>query len=304
MILGRLLSLILWLLPQHGISRFIHRLARWRFRPWKNALIRGFSRLYQVDTGEAVNSDPASYEHFNAFFTRALQPGMRPLDNTPGAIISPVDGAISQIGAITDGEVVQAKRRRFSVRDLLGGDPRIAERFGAGHFATLYLSPKDYHRIHMPCDGQLERMIHVPGRLLGVSDPLVRHVRSLFARNERVVTLFEGPRGPMAMVLVGAIGVGSIETVWSGEVTPPRGQRIRQWDYRRRRIPLSTGEEMGRFNLGSTVILLFGEQAGVRWSEERTAGTPIRLGERLGGFEPPSPERSGLIPGESHHRGQ
>ena len=297
---GRLFALVMEGLPQHMLSRCVHALARWRWRPWKNALIRGFRRLYQVDTGEAMSSDPAAYEHFNAFFTRALRPDARPSDDTANALLSPVDGAVSQIGAISDGRLIQAKRRDFSLQTLLADDPTLAGLFANGSFATLYLSPRDYHRIHMPCAGELERMLHVPGRLFGVSAPLVRHVPDLFARNERVICHFRTPHGPMAMVLVGAIGVGSIETVWAGEITPPRGARIRNWDYRERPVTLARGAEMGRFNLGSTVILLLPPDAGLVWREDLGPEMPVRLGQQLGLYG--AARQLGALPGEGDDR--
>ncbi len=279
--MGRLLASLFGLLPQHAISRIIHALARWRWRPWKNLLIRLFTRAFNVNLTEAANAGADTYESFNAFFTRALTPGARTIDQTPGAVVSPVDGHISEAGRITSGRLIQAKGRDYGVTELLGGDAAIAEAFQDGLFATIYLSPRDYHRIHMPVAGSLERMLHVPGRLFGVSRPLVRHVPGLFARNERVVSLFDTDFGPMAMVLVGAIGVGSIETVWAGEITPPRGQRIRSWDYRHAPIELAAGDEMGRFNMGSTVIVLFADPA-VSWAEHVAAEAPVQMGQMIG----------------------
>ncbi len=279
--LGKWLVPLFSLLPQHGISRVIHALARSRWRPWKNLLIRRFTRAFNVNLTEAANAGADTYESFNAFFTRALTPGVRPIDETPGVVVSPVDGHVSEAGTITAGRLIQAKGRDYGVTELLGGDTAIAEPFVDGRFATVYLSPRDYHRIHMPVAGTLERMLHVPGRLFGVSRPLVRHVPGLFARNERVVALFDTEFGPMALVLVGAIGVGSIETVWAGEVTPPRGQRIRSWDYRHAPLSLAAGEEMGRFNMGSTVIVLFADRA-VEWDEALAAEQPVQMGRAIG----------------------
>ncbi|WP_327437326.1 MULTISPECIES: archaetidylserine decarboxylase [Spiribacter] len=296
--MGRLFSLIVALLPQHRLSRVVHGLARWRWRPWKNGLIRLFTRIYGVDCGEAAASEPNAYVSFNAFFTRPLAPGARPLAEGENRIVSPVDGVISQHGPISDGRLIQAKRQDYSVDDLLGGDPQLAGPFRHGHFATLYLSPRDYHRVHMPMTGSLQRMLHIPGRLFGVSPPLVRHVSRLFARNERVVTLFDTAAGPMAMVLVGAIGVGSIETLWSGEVTPPRGQRIRSWDFRHHPLTLEAGAEMGRFNLGSTVILLLADPD-LRWSPTIGLEQPLRMGQALA--ETRAAEDSGAGPGEGDH---
>jgi phosphatidylserine decarboxylase len=297
--IARLFRLLVTLAPQHGISRIVHRLARWRWRPWKNLLIRRFTRLYGVDCGEAAASEANAYVSFNAFFTRPLAPGARPIATGEATLVSPVDGVISQHGRIDEGRLVQAKGQTYSVTELLGGDARLANAFGQGHFATLYLSPRDYHRVHMPLQGSLIRMIHIPGRLFGVSRPLVRHVPRLFARNERVINLFETPHGLMAVVLVGAIGVGSIETVWNGEVTPPRGRRIRSWDYRHHPIDLAPGAEMGRFNLGSTVIILLAT-AHLQWSEAIGLEQPIRMGEALGALHR-DPADSGAVPGESDH---
>lgn len=285
---------VLGLLPQHGISRVVHALARWRWRPWKRLLITGFTRLYAVDLEEAAVSDPAEYESFNALFTRALREDARPLNNASDVIISPVDGAISEFGQISGDRLLQAKGVDYSLQALLGGDASLAEPFIDGAFATLYLSPSDYHRIHLPIAGQLQRMLHVPGRLYGVSRPVVRHLPGLFARNERVICQFSSEAGHFMMILVGAIGVGSIETVWEGEITPPRGQRIRSWDYRQQPIALASGEEMGRFNLGSTVILLF-ERNQVIWDSGLKVDAPVRLGKpiaRLG--------QSGTLPAEGH----
>ncbi len=298
---ARLFSLLVTVLPQHGVSRVVHALARWRWRPWKNLLIRVFSRVYAVDRGEAAASDSHAYVSFNDFFTRALAPGARPLETAPDAVISPVDGSISEFGTITAGRLIQAKGQDYGVTELLGGDEALAAQFEDGHFATLYLSPRDYHRVHMPVAGSLQRMLHVPGRLFGVSRPLVQQIPRLFARNERVISVFDTADGPLAVVLVGAIGVGSIETVWAGEITPPRGQRIRSWDYRQAPVALDMGEEMGRFNLGSTVILLLAEQD-LAWRDGLAVDQPIRMGERLAGRA--SEAISGAIPGESDHTGE
>ena len=300
--ISRLFRYFVALLPQHAVSRIIHRLARWRWRPWKNLLIKGFTRAYGVDRGEAAASESNAYMDFNAFFTRPLAPGIRPIASTPGAMLSPVDGVISQHGAVSDGRLIQAKRQDYTVAELLGGDEQLADAFRDGHFATLYLSPRDYHRVHMPVTGSLVRMLHIPGRLFGVSRPLVRHVPRLFARNERVIALFDTDYGPMAMVLVGAIGVGSIETIWAGEVTPPRGHRIRNWDYRHDSLTLGAGEEMGRFNLGSTVILLFADNA-MQWAEAIAEDRPVRMGQALAYFDITA-STSDTAPGEGDHVGE
>ncbi|MBL8260089.1 MAG: phosphatidylserine decarboxylase [Candidatus Competibacteraceae bacterium] len=280
----RLRNLPQYLLPQAFSTRLIYRLTRAR-TPWlKNLLIRRFSRHFRVDLSEALEPDASAYPDFNAFFTRALRPGARPLAAGEGAVCCPVDGAISQIGFAETDALLQAKGRRFSLTALLGGDPERARAFRAGAFATLYLSPRDYHRIHMPLDGVLRETIHIPGRLFSVSPLTARVVPELFARNERVAALFETPAGPMALVLVGAINVASIETVWAGAITPPLGSTIRRWPYPAEgegAVRLVRGQEMGRFNMGSTVIVLFGPDM-VRWDAGSRAAAPVRMGQRLG----------------------
>jgi len=272
-----------YLLPHHPLSRLLSRLTHARAARVKDFLIRGFSRLYHINLEEAANQDPVHYEHFNAFFTRALKPGVRPVADGEGVVVSPVDGTVSQRGAIENGRIFQAKGRAYTTRQLLGGDERLAELFEDGEFATIYLSPTDYHRIHMPLDGTLQEMVHVPGRLFSVSPATTRVIPGLFARNERVVTIFETEAGPMAMVLVGAIFVASIETVWGGVITPPAGMKLRSWDYRGSDQPtvLAKGEEMGRFNMGSTVILLF-PKGKCQWNAEASHGTHLKLGQAIG----------------------
>ena len=280
----RLRNLPQYLLPQRLLTRLTYRLARAR-SPWlKGALTRGFIRHFQVDLNEALEPDARAYPHFNAFFTRALKPGARPLVAGESVVCCPVDGAISQIGFAAADTLLQAKGRYFSLTALLGGDVERARPFQGGAFATLYLSPRDYHRIHMPSGGTLREMVHVPGKLFSVSPLTTRVVPGLFARNERVAALFETPLGPMALVLVGAINVASIETVWAGEITPPLGSSIRRWTYPSSgagAATLAKGEEMGRFNMGSTVILLFGAER-VRWESGIQAGATVRMGQRLG----------------------
>lgn len=244
-----------YLLPKRGLTRF----ARWVAGRERGAvtqwIIRRFIAKYDVDMGEAADSDIAVYKTFNEFFTRALKDGARPLADADW--LCPVDGAISQFGGIEDDQILQAKGHAYSTRTLLGGDADLAAQFAHGSFATLYLSPKDYHRVHMPCDGRLLRMIHVPGALFSVNPQTARGVPGLFARNERVVCLFETAQGPLALVLVGAAIVGSMQTVWHGAVNPKHGVQIRSWDYAGQGIRLRRGAEMGRFLLGSTVVLLF-----------------------------------------------
>ena len=265
-------------LPQHGLSRLV--LAATRVRsPWfKNALIRGFLRLFRVDMGDAVEPDPLRYGSFNEFFTRALKDGARPIARATDAIACPVDGCVSEAGTIDGGRLLQAKNRHFELTDLLAEQP-WASCFEGGSFATIYLAPFNYHRIHMPLRGELEETVYVPGRLFSVNAVTARHVPNLFARNERVLTLFATDYGRFALVLVGALNVGSMTTVWAGDITPAARRVVS-------RIPgppttLEKGAELGRFNMGSTVILLF-EPNRARWNPHVRAGSVVRLGESLG----------------------
>ncbi|QEA14082.1 archaetidylserine decarboxylase [Comamonas flocculans] len=245
---------------------------------WTTAVIRWFVQRYGVDMAEAAQPDIAAYPSFNAFFTRALKPDARPLATCD--LICPVDGQISQFGSLRQGRLLQAKGHDYSATALLGADAALAARFDDGLFATLYLSPRDYHRVHMPCRGRLLRMRHVPGSLYSVNPVTARHVPGLFARNERVVCLFDTDFGPMAMVLVGATIVGSICTSWHGQVNPPRGAPMRHWDYTDQDIVLAQGQEMGRFQLGSTVIVLL-PRGELRWSENWSAPGAVRMGEAM-----------------------
>ena len=269
-----------YLLPHHPLSRAIGLLVRCRVPWFKNLLIDGFRRLYNVDLSLAAESDPHAYPDFNAFFTRALRPDARPLPAAEEAVVSPVDGRVSQAGIMTDGRLLQAKGRDYSLTQLLGS-VELADRFQGGNYATIYLSPRDYHRIHMPLRGRLRKMVHIPGRLFSVSPATARVIPDLFARNERLVCLFETEAGPMAMVLVGAIFVASIETVWAGVVTPPAGKRITQWEYEQDAPELERGAEMGRFNMGSTVILLFGPGGG-EWCPACHPEAVVRMGQQIG----------------------
>lgn len=256
-----LLAFPQYILPGHAISRFILWLTRRRASWFKHTLMKWFIRRFNVDMSQAQQPDYRQYEHFNAFFTRALKDGMRPVAKGDQVLCCPVDGAVSQVGEIKSGTIFQAKRHDYSALSLLGGYPELAAEFEYGKFATLYLSPRDYHRIHMPVSGRLKQMIYVPGRLFSVNPQTTRCIPGLFARNERVVTLFDTDFGLMAMVLVGAINVGCIETVWHGVVTPPHKQPVRRWVYEgHEEIALGKGEEMGRFNMGSTVICLFANE--------------------------------------------
>jgi phosphatidylserine decarboxylase len=270
------------LLPHHLLSRLIGCVAECRISWLKNPLINWFAKQYQVNMSEAQVEDLNAYAHFNDFFTRALKDGARPLDSTPGAILSPADGAISQLGKIDQGRVFQAKGHSFSVSELLGGDTERAAPFMGGDFATVYLSPKDYHRVHMPLAGTLREMIYVPGRLFSVNQTTAENVPELFARNERVVCLFDTERGPMAVVLVGAMIVASIETVWAGLVTPPKRtlKTFRYDEAARKPITLEKGAELGRFKLGSTAIVLFGPDQ-VQWNDALAANSPVQMGQLL-----------------------
>jgi len=278
---SRLFVALQYLLPHHLISRLIYRASRWR-TPFTGLIIRWFVRQYDVNVDEAEQSDVESYPSFNAFFTRALQPGARQIEGSEDDWVSPCDGRVSQLGGIQSGNLLQAKGRDYTVTELLGGDAELARQFENGRFATIYLSPRDYHRVHMPFAGRLRQMIHVPGRLFSVSPSTVQLVPRIFARNERLVCLFDTEVGPMAMVLVGAINVAAIETVWAGLVTPPAGQEIGRWHYGSDTgmdIELARGQEMGRFNLGSTVILLLPESVDFNhvWVPEQA----IQLGQVL-----------------------
>lgn len=276
----RLKVLAQHLLPKQALTRFAGRIARAQGGSTTTGLIRWFVKRYGVAMDEAENPDIASYKSFNDFFSRPLKAGARPLADAD--FICPIDGAISQFGAIDDHRIVQAKGHRFTTTELLGGDAELAGAFRHGSFANLYLAPRDYHRIHMPCDGRLTRMIHVPGDLFSVNPVTARGVANLFARNERVVCMFESPRyGPFAMVLVGATIVGSMATVWHGVVNPTRGMAIVEWTYPDREILLEKGDEMGRFLLGSTVVMLFRPDTIAfdhDWAPERA----VRLGEKMG----------------------
>jgi phosphatidylserine decarboxylase len=265
------------LLPKQLLTQAAGALARRRAGALTTGAIRRFIARYGVNMAEAADPRPEAYASFNDFFTRALKPGARPLADAPW--ICPVDGAISQFGAIEGDQIFQAKGHRYGTTALVGGDGALAAHFHAGHFATLYLSPKDYHRIHMPCAGRLLRMIHVPGDLFSVNPATARGVPGLFARNERVVCVFEGTDGrPWVLVLVGATIVGSMATVWHGVVNPPRPGMLREWGYLDRDLRLERGAEMGRFLLGSTVVMLF-PPGPMRFNPGWAPGAAIRMGE-------------------------
>jgi phosphatidylserine decarboxylase len=274
----RLAVLPQYLLPKGALTNFAGRVAGAKGGSKTTWLIRWFVAKYNVNMAEAANSDIASYHSFNEFFTRALKPEARPLAKAD--FLCPVDGRISQFGAIDDDQIFQAKGHRFSTTALVGGDAALAAKFRHGSFANLYLSPRDYHRIHMPCDGRLTRMIYVPGSLFSVSPTAARGIPGLFARNERVVCVFDTANGPFVLVLVGATIVGSMATVWHGVVNPPRHADVKEWTYDDQHIVLKKGEEMGRFLLGSTVVMLF-PKGQLHFNDAWQPAGPVQLGETM-----------------------
>ncbi|MBI5793092.1 MAG: phosphatidylserine decarboxylase [Rhodocyclales bacterium] len=275
----RLAVLPQYLLPKQALTLLAGKFAAAQAGAATTSVIRWFVGRYGVNMAEAANPEIASYASFNEFFTRPLKAGARPL--AAADFICPVDGAISQFGAIEGAQIFQAKGNSYSTTALVGGDAALAARFEDGHFATLYLSPKDYHRIHMPCAGKLTRMIHVPGELFSVNPVTARGVPGLFARNERVVCVFEGEQGPFVMVLVGATIVGSMATVWHGVVNPPRPGHLRDWSYEGQDLRYAQGDEMGRFLLGSTVVMLF-PRATLGFNPDWAPQRSIRMGEAMG----------------------
>ena len=285
-----------YLLPHRLLSAGMRALMHWRFRPWKNAVIKVMTRLYAIDVAEAADPDPASYPHFNAYFTRALREGARPLDPAPDTLLMPADGRISQAGPIRAGRIFQAKGRDYSAAELLG-DEAAARPYADGGFATVYLSPRDYHRVHMPLAGRLRETLHVPGRLFSVAPFTVEAVPRLFARNERLVCHFDTAQGPLAVVMVGALLVSGVETVWGGVEIPPYGSGIVRRDYRQRATPveLARGAEMARFNMGSTVIVLW--PAGLSLAPGLAPGSPVRMGQRLAGRHGSADGRGGADAG-------
>ncbi len=281
--LDNLFVLSQYLTPQHALSRTVGMLADCKQPQVKDAFIKWFIDRYNVDMNEAAKENPSDFACFNDFFTRELKPGIRPIADDKEIIACPVDGAISQLGEVIHGKIFQAKGQQFSLIDLLGGDAARAKPFMGGKFATIYLSPKDYHRIHMPFAGTLREMIYVPGKLFSVNPVTAEKVPGLFARNERLVTIFDTEFGPMAVVLVGAMIVAAIETVWSGQVAPP-ARKLKVTEYPAEPtapIQLNKGDEMGRFKLGSTVVLVFPENT-VDFTEELMAGSGVRMGQNFG----------------------
>ena len=268
-----------YLLPKQAITVFAGKVANIKGGVWTARLINWFIARYKVNMSEAANPDVRSYSTFNDFFTRALRSDARPLAQAD--FICPVDGAISQFGRIEIDQLFQAKGHTYSTTALVGGDRDLAAQFKDGSFATLYLSPKDYHRIHMPCDGRLTRMIYVPGDLFSVNPVTARGVPGLFARNERVVCVFDSEHGPFVLTLVGATIVGSMATVWHGVVNPPRSREVRMWNYEQQNVTLKKGDEMGRFLLGSTVVMLFPKNA-MQFNPQWSPALAVRMGEVMG----------------------
>jgi phosphatidylserine decarboxylase len=275
----RLAVLPQYLLPKQALTIFAGKVANAKAGKLTTSLIRWFVGKYQVNMTEAANPDMTSYASFNEFFTRPLRADARPLHASQ--FVCPVDGAISQFGAIEQGQIFQAKGHAYSATALVGGDQQLAAQFHDGSFATIYLSPRDYHRIHMPCDGKLTRMIYVPGELFSVNPTTARGVPGLFARNERVVCVFDTAQGPLVLTLVGATIVGSMATVWHGIVNPPRSKEVREWTYQDQNIVLKKGEEMGRFLLGSTVVMLFPKDS-LTFNPAWKAAGAVRMGEMMG----------------------
>jgi phosphatidylserine decarboxylase len=267
-----------YLLPKKLLTILMGKLAGLRGGSLTHAVIRKFVAHYGVDMAEAADPRIESYPTFNEFFTRPLRDGARPI--AEAAFVCPVDAAISQFGPIEHDQIFQAKGHSYSTRALVGGDQQLAHQFDHGHFATLYLAPKDYHRIHMPCEGRLTRMIYIPGDLFSVNPLTARHVPGLFARNERVVCVFDTPHGPFINVLVGATIVGSVATVWHGVVNPPRTREVREWRYEGQDVRLRKGQEMGRFLLGSTVVMLFPKNV-LTFTPDWAPSRPVRLGEPM-----------------------
>ncbi|MGA9341674.1 MAG: archaetidylserine decarboxylase [Rhodanobacteraceae bacterium] len=272
-----------YLLPHRLLSRLVYHATRWRFGPWKNFLIRQVMRRYEVNLSEAEQTDPFAYESFNAFFTRALKSSARAFNSPPGFMVSPADGCLSELGALQQESIMQAKDRSYSCAELLA-DPDRAGEYRDGSFVTIYLAPRDYHRVHMPLGGTLVETLHIPGRLFSVAPFTVAAVPRLFARNERLVCHFAGDAGPFAVVLVGAMLVSSIETTWNGLEIPPYASRPHHIDYRQRDVRLAQGAELGRFNMGSTVIVLM-PRGSAKLDDRLAADQPVKVGEPLGRIE-------------------
>jgi len=277
----KFLKLLFYVIPHHAVSRVVYLVTRLR-GPQVKPMIAWFVKSYGVDMTDAEQPEIGYYRTFNEFFTRSLKQDIRPIAPGDNTLACPCDGTVSQAGPIRSGAILQAKGRAYSALELLGGDKAMATEFANGHFATIYLAPYDYHRMHMPLDAKPVRMIHVPGRLFSVAEWTVEQIPRLFARNERLVCYFESAAGPLAMVLVGAINVSAIETVWTGQVVPPRAKKISEFDYSHTRKTISKGDEMGRFNMGSTVILLTGSN--VEWLPHIKNGQKVKMGQLIGHF--------------------
>jgi phosphatidylserine decarboxylase len=284
---GRAFVALQHLLPQHGISRLVLAATRSRSPAFKNALIKLFVKGFHPDMSDAIEPEPTAYPSFNEFFTRALRPESRPVDADPRAIVSPVDGTVSEAGRLTEDRILQAKDHAYTLRALLAGSGSWERSFAGGTFATIYLAPYNYHRIHMPLGGELRESFYVPGRLFSVNRTTARLVPGLFARNERVFCGFDSGGMPWAIILVGALNVGSMATVWHGDVTPRRHRVVTALPVTDVLAPadLAKGDEMARFNMGSTVILLFPPGA-AEWSATLAAGKVLRMGERIGTLRP------------------
>jgi len=275
----KIVTLPQYLIPQHVLSLVMYRVTRCEVVWFKNLIISTIIKQYRVNMAEAAEMNLDSYSSFNAFFTRLLRNGVRPISESE--IVSPVDGVVSQVGLVTSGQIVQAKGHEYSVLALLGDDDAVTSEFVGGQFATIYLSPKDYHRIHMPVTGTLRKMRYIPGKLFSVSPRTVRAVPDLFARNERVAVTFDTDFGPIVVVLVGAIFVGSMETIWAGQITPNYGKVIQQWTYDgEQAITIEKGQEMGRFNMGSTVVVLVGKDAAL-FNDQVEAEATIQIGNAM-----------------------
>ena len=268
------------MLPQHGLSKIVNAATRLPAGPVKTAAVKGFSSAFKINWDEAADSNAENYRSFNDFFTRELKAGARPLDPIASNLVSPADGKVSEAGNIVNGKLIQAKGMDFRLEDLLAGSKALSAPFRGGQFATIYLSPRDYHRVHMPCDGTLREMVYVPGKLFSVNALTARTVPRLFARNERVICRFDTEYGEMIMILVGAIFVSSMETVWHGVVNGVRNKVICEWAYDKEQVKLKRGEEMGRFNMGSTVIVLL-PKGGPQFAKNISDGHVIQMGETL-----------------------
>lgn len=281
----RIKGLIQYPLPHHLLSRLMYHITRIEWRPFKNAMIRLISKRFDIDISLAKEQNLDAYPHFNSFFTRELKDGVRPIVAGADTIACPVDGTVSQIGVINDGRIFQAKGHDYSLKALLGGQQHLHGLFAGGEFTTIYLSPRDYHRIHMPLSGKLREMLYVPGRLFSVSPATTRAIPGLFARNERLITVFETEFGPMAVILVGAIFVAGIETVWTENFGDKTFRSFQHWDYGKDKslpaITLEKGAEMGRFNMGSTVILLFGNKQ-MAWDKNIHPEQAVQMGQLIG----------------------